>query len=269
MKTRILSACFIVAPMAVFLFLGGWWLFGLCTVISAIAMWEFWKGFEALGLKSSIVLGYILYAIYAVIVAVCFEINNTIKEYDYYLSIWLFLVISSSVVLAVFTKEHDIYKGPLAALGVLYVGFFQTHVVLVERTAPDKDFIWIIFLCAFGTDVAAYFSGYFFGKHKITPVVSPKKTLEGCIGGVIGSAVLCMIFGNLFIKDFVVHCMFIGLFGSVISQFGDLTASAFKRKMGIKDYGKLIPGHGGMMDRFDSVIFTAPFIYYYLKVFIK
>ena len=268
MKTRIISGC-VMAPMFVFLILGGWWLFGLCLILSCMAMWEFWKGFAALNLKPNVFFGYGFYALYALIIAICFEIGNVYELYNELFAIWLFLLISSSVVLAVFTKGNDIYKGPLAALGVLYIGFFLSHVVLVERTGPTSRFVWIIFLSAFGSDIAAYFTGLYFGTKHIFTVVSPKKTLEGCIGGVIGSIILCTLFGIFFCKGYVLHCMILGMFSSVFSQLGDLTASAFKRKMGIKDYSNLIPGHGGIMDRFDSVIFSAPLVFYYIKVFVK
>jgi phosphatidate cytidylyltransferase len=114
----------------------------------------------------------------------------------------------------------------------------------------------------------AYFSGFLFGKNKLCPKISPKKTIEGAVGGTIGSIVLSGIFGYFVMPEMLVHCLVIGLLGSIVAQFGDLTASIFKRKMGIKDYGNLIPGHGGILDRFDSVLFTGPIIYYYIVLVI-
>jgi len=99
-------------------------------------------------------------------------------------------------------------------------------------------------------------------------MISPKKTIEGAIGGVVGSILICGGFGFIFAHQYFVHCLVIGAIGAVISQCGDLTASIFKRKMGLKDYGNLIPGHGGILDRFDSVLFTAPAVYYYIHLFI-
>ena len=98
----------------------------------------------------------------------------------------------------------------------------------------------------------------------MAPNLSPKKTIEGAVGGVVGSAVLCGIFGYFFYPTMMVHCMIIGVLGGMVAEAGDLTASMFKRGMGIKDYGHLIPGHGGIMDRFDSVIFVAPAVCYYI-----
>ena len=96
----------------------------------------------------------------------------------------------------------------------------------------------------------------------MAPNLSPKKTVEGAVGGLIGSTALCALFAFFLMKNSIAVCALIGLVGGAAGMAGDLTASAFKRKMGIKDYGKLIPGHGGIMDRFDSVMFVAPVIYY-------
>ena len=178
--------------------------------------------------------------------------------------------------------------------GELLVRFDESVADLLEKTGmtrsgpssalsvcalPDVDevlgmldgysiFVWMVMITAFVTDTCAYFSGVFFGKHKMTPVISPKKTWEGAVGGVIGTIIVSGIFGFVFMRPLLVDCMVIGLLGAVISMFGDLTASIFKRKMGIKDYGSLIPGHGGILDRFDSVLFTAPVIYYYIVLVI-
>ena len=127
-------------------------------------------------------------------------------------------------------------------------------------------YVWLIFIISFCTDIFAYFTGYFFGKHKLIPLVSPKKTIEGSIGGILGSTVGCMILGHFFGME-MIHMVVIGLVGSIIAQFGDLFASSIKRYVGIKDYGKLIPGHGGILDRFDSVILVAPFVYNVIKLF--
>ena len=123
-------------------------------------------------------------------------------------------------------------------------------------------FIWIVIIAAFGSDIFAYFTGYFFGKHKMAPNLSPKKTIEGAIGGLVASSLLSWLFGFIFMREMAPVCRVLGLVGGAAGMAGDLTASAFKRKMGIKDYGNLIPGHGGIMDRFDSVIFVAPVVYY-------
>lgn len=127
--------------------------------------------------------------------------------------------------------------------------------------------VWLILFSSWGCDTCAYCIGMLFGKHKMSPVLSPKKSVEGAVGGVVGAAALGALYG-LAIRERFGDERVIGFFalicgvGALISMVGDLAASAIKRNADIKDYGKLIPGHGGVMDRFDSVIFTAPVIYF-------
>ena len=124
----------------------------------------------------------------------------------------------------------------------------------------------LIFVCSSVCDTCALAAGMMFGKHKMAPVLSPKKTIEGAVGGVAGSAV-CSVILSFVVKafdpeaDLLIQFLIIGVLGALISMTGDLAASAIKRNHEIKDYGNLIPGHGGIMDRFDSIIFTAPLIY--------
>lgn len=127
--------------------------------------------------------------------------------------------------------------------------------------------VWLIFLSSWGCDTCAYCAGMLFGKHKMSPHLSPKKSVEGAVGGVLGAAAFGALYGYI-VNDMIEDKRVILLFalicgvGALISMVGDLAASAIKRNADIKDYGKLIPGHGGVMDRFDSVIFTAPVIYF-------
>jgi len=128
--------------------------------------------------------------------------------------------------------------------------------------------VWLIFLSSWGCDTCAYCAGRLFGKHKMAPVLSPKKTVEGAIGGVIGSILLTLLYSVIMrrfmeIPDKTMYVMLaVSAVGAFISMVGDLAASAIKRNYEVKDYGKLIPGHGGILDRFDSVFFTAPIVYY-------
>ena len=134
--------------------------------------------------------------------------------------------------------------------------------------------VWMVFIASWISDTFAYFTGVLFGKHKLAPVLSPKKSIEGSVGGVIGSALAGALFGYLFATrvgqevNLILVCAVLGALGSIISQIGDLAASAIKRNQDIKDYGTLIPGHGGIMDRFDSVIVTAPIIYFLVYYFV-
>lgn len=138
--------------------------------------------------------------------------------------------------------------------------------VLIADLERGKFFILLPFVSAFTSDAFALFAGMAFGKHKLAPKLSPKKTVEGSAGGFAGSAVCCVIYGVVvdviwgMQPNFPVLVLY-GLLGSLVSQLGDLSFSYIKRESGIKDYGHLLPGHGGVLDRFDSVIFCAPFTY--------
>lgn len=128
------------------------------------------------------------------------------------------------------------------------------------------------FIVAWLTDTGAYFAGSLLGKHKLVPQISPKKTIEGAIGGILLATVATAIFGIIFAEKaidaaYILKFVAMGIVGSVVSQIGDLAASCIKRDFGKKDYGTVLPGHGGLMDRFDSVLFAAPFVYFALQFF--
>lgn len=151
----------------------------------------------------------------------------------------------------------------------VYAPVMLSFIELTRMTSAGILIVWLILISSWGCDTCAYAVGKLIGKKKIFPVLSPKKSLEGCIGGVLGAALLGFLYGkflvNLFpetVDVFAWQTALICALGAVMSMVGDLAASAIKRNKGIKDYGKLIPGHGGIMDRFDSVIVTAPLVYF-------
>ena len=150
-------------------------------------------------------------------------------------------------------------------IGIFYVVFFTMFVAFINGMENGKILIWYVIIAAWGTDIFAYFIGRLFGKHKITKV-SPKKSVEGCIGGTIGAILLMILYTYIANTFFGVNYSYlyiagIGLVLSLIGQIGDLAASSIKRYVDIKDFSNLIPGHGGMLDRIDSLIFLAPFAY--------
>lgn len=158
---------------------------------------------------------------------------------------------------------------------LIYAPVMLSFIFLTRQLNFGVYLVWMIFISSWISDTCAYLVGVLMGKHKLVPQLSPKKTIEGSIGGILGSAIVGALFGILLLDkklgghQFGVMLFVIGAIGSVISQVGDLAASAIKRNHDIKDYGKLIPGHGGIMDRFDSVIFTAPMIYFLIIIFLQ
>lgn len=156
----------------------------------------------------------------------------------------------------------------VAFFGIFYVAVMFSYLYQVRVMTDGKYLVWLIFLSSWGCDTCAYCVGMLFGKHKLAPVLSPKKSIEGALGGVIGAALLGLLYAGLFgrymdeVKNPYLACAAACAIAAVISQIGDLAASAIKRNHGVKDYGHLIPGHGGVLDRFDSMLFTAPAIYF-------
>ena len=150
-------------------------------------------------------------------------------------------------------------------LGIFYVVFFMIFVALIDGMKNGKILIWYAIIAAWGTDIFAYFIGKHFGKHKFSKV-SPKKSIEGCIAGTVGAILLMLLYtyvantfwGMNYSYGFIAM---ISVILSLIGQIGDFAASSIKRYVDIKDYSNLIPGHGGMLDRIDSLIFLAPFAY--------
>lgn len=261
MKTRILSAC-IMLPLLLLVYVGGIPLECACLMIGIMGARELIKGFEAMDIHGDFG--------YAVIGALALYCTGIIAKpcsagHMKLLVLWFFLATICALLLMFVGKRHEKPEGSMVnMLSLFYIVFFSYHVYLTDQAGEFRILIWLIFITAFGTDIFAYFTGYAIGKHKLCPSISPKKTVEGAIGGALGSIALCLLFGYFFAPQYLMHCAVIGLLGAIISQFGDLTASIFKRRMGIKDYGNLIPGHGGIMDRFDSILFTAPLVYYYI-----
>ncbi len=191
---------------------------------------------------------------------------------DTYAVIYLVFALTALLAVYVFTFPKFRAEQVMAAFfGIVYVSVLLSY-IYQTRNLPDGKFaVWLIFLCSWGCDTCAYCVGVLIGKHKMSPVLSPKKSIEGAVGGVIGAALLGAIYAlavgrYLQTERAVPIFALICAMGALISMVGDLAASAIKRNHEIKDYGTLIPGHGGILDRFDSVIFTAPVIYFLASI---
>ena len=168
---------------------------------------------------------------------------------------------------------YECYSATKADVGMKTIGFIVLSMscVWLAKETFDTATMLLTFICAWSCDTFAYFTGRFLGKHKLIPHVSPNKTVEGSVGGVVGAMVICIVYllivKNVFDTNMlqwsnvVVEGAVYGLVGGALSQLGDLIASAIKRDTGIKDFGWIFPGHGGFMDRFDSVMFIAPIMY--------
>lgn len=254
-KTRLLSGIVLVLVAFLTINCGGYVLLATLLCVSLIGMQELYRamhvrkeGFGALELVS-----------YAGVLLIYLLLIPGDSAYP------LMGVIASLVlIMCAYVFCYPAYQaGQIMAafFGIVYVGVMLSYIYQTRMLPGGQFHVWLIFLCSWGCDTCAYCVGVLIGKHKMAPVLSPKKSIEGAVGGVAGAVLLGVIYA-FFTKGGMVEYGIICGVGALISMVGDLAASAIKRNQGIKDYGKLIPGHGGILDRFDSVIFTAPVIYY-------
>ena len=257
--TRLISGIVLVALSILFICIGGDLLLTVMLLLSLVGMYELYRIFKV---EKNIVgiIGYIS--------NIAFYLDLKFHFCQDVMIIFLGLLI---LLLAVFVFSYPKYHtNQIMAtfFGVFYVGVMLSFLYQTRMLPQGQFIVWLIFLCSWGSDTSAYCAGMLFGKHKMSPILSPKKTVEGAIGGVVGSmlftAIYCFAISKILsIDDFVIlPLVIIAGVGAVISMIGDLAASAIKRNFDVKDYGKLIPGHGGVLDRFDSMIITAPIIFF-------
>lgn len=258
-KTRLLSGILLVLIALITIISGGDVLFVTVLLISLIGMSELYKVLKVHNKLLGIV-GY----------AACIAYYGMIR-FGRSDMVTLLTIVFLVAVMAVYVFAYPKYRSEqimLTFFGLFYVAVMLSYVYQTRELAQGAFLVWLIILCSWGCDTCAYCVGMLIGKHKMAPKLSPKKSIEGGIGGILGAALLGVIYA-LAINQFAAgadanvleYALICGV-GGMISQVGDLAASAIKRNHDIKDYGKLIPGHGGILDRFDSVIFTAPIIYY-------
>lgn len=247
-----------IAPFILFIFLGGLPLKLFTIVLSALGMYEFYKALKEKDFNPIDWIGYILLALYYIF-------DNNFETLMFLVILGTFI----SLIMPVINLKYTFVDVAITLLGFLYVGIFFSFIYLVNSKNGGEFYVWLIFVGSWLTDTAAYYAGRFFGKKKLCPKVSPKKTVEGSLGGILGAIVGCLIVG-LIAKQYIAiislyHFVIIGALCGVFSQFGDLVASSVKRYVGIKDYSNLIPGHGGILDRFDSILFSGVVVFFYLS----
>ena len=257
-RTRLASGIVLMAVTITLMVYGGYPLFWVVTAISLIGLYELYK---AVGMEKTVpaLAGYI-----SSIVTDWLLLKN---EYEYLL---MWIIFTLMVFMACYVISYPKFNSEQITMlffGIIYVTVMLSFVFKVRFVQDGHLLVWFIYIGAWGSDTCAYCVGKLIGKHKMPSKLSPNKTIEGCLGGVAGAALIGFIFAVVFYdnKDIWWQLPLIGAVSSVISQIGDLAASAIKRNHDIKDYGNLIPGHGGILDRFDSIIFTAPVVYYLVK----
>lgn len=154
-------------------------------------------------------------------------------------------------------------------MGIFYIGLLFPHFTLIRGMPLGKQWVFFVLVVTFMGDTVAYYGGSYFGRHKLYPKVSPGKTIEGSLTGFIGNIGGALIFRKYFLNHIgIYHCLILAIGLGIMGQLGDLCESMIKRSAGVKDSGSLLPGHGGILDRIDSILFSAPFLYYYAILFL-
>lgn len=232
------------------------------AIIAAISLHEFYRAFEGKA-KPVIWIGY-LAALFIATIHLNFYSNKL-----EIIGMLLFIIILLLFIEVFRTKQKTTINDIAVTLfGICYIAVFFMFLPIIRGLEDGIFLIWYVFAASWGTDVFAYVVGKTIGKHKFS-TISPNKTIEGCIGGIIGAIAFTIVFTLLFNQVFNMNfnyssVIIIAVILSIIGQIGDFAASSIKRYVGIKDFSNLIPGHGGMLDRFDSVIFIAPVAYFLL-----
>lgn len=257
-RKRLISGIVLLAAAIVFFYNGGLPLLVAFCIISLIGQNELYKaiGIDHKGLAA---IGYVMTVIYYLLIL--------FEGMAYMTAMIVFSLLCFMTAYVVTFPEYKTEEVTGAFFGVCYVSVLMSFVYLTRAHSDGVYFVWLILLSAWGSDTLAYCAGRLFGRHKMAAVLSPKKTVEGAVGGILGAALLGFLYGSVFSARISsaypqLVCSLACAAGGLISMIGDLAASAIKRNHGIKDFGHIIPGHGGILDRFDSMLFAAPAIYY-------
>lgn len=251
MKNRIKGAL-ILLPFSLALYTGSILLYLLAFVLTVLGLKEFYESFKQKNMFASYCLG--------VGFSICLLLQNSLKLPQVTVNIAICLLFIASAILVIL-QRLNIVDMAITLLGIIYVAIpLQLIIKIYEMETYGVQLAILIFILAFSTDIFAYLIGKKFGKRKLIPKVSPNKTVEGSVGAIICTTIITTIY--CFIVGFnPLWFIPVAILGSICSQLGDLFASAIKRHNGIKDFGNLIPGHGGVLDRFDSILFVSIFMF--------
>ncbi len=265
---RILTAV-IVLPFLIASILVSWlwWLFVALAVVSMVlALWEFYVLCKRLQLKPDAATGFVASAALLTI-----PLNEISLHFNYLL--FLFVVIALVIVTLIRAMlkgapfDKMIASSGATILGVLYIALLGTHLVLIRVGFPPQlsaHLLSFFFLVLMGSDAGAYYVGRAIGKHKLAPSISPGKTWEGAVGGIAAALAMAVLAHYWFFRELPLKwALPLALTMSLVGIFGDLVESALKRSASAKDAANILPGHGGLLDRLDSLLFNAPLIYYF------
>ncbi len=265
LKVRVFSAVILVLVLGSLLYFGGllWWV--LLLFVSFFGYHEYCRAMSGSVKEYSADaperLGYACSFLYYLVLLLD-------TRGDHLLFVVLGTILLYMVIFVALFPSYDFIRIAAASFGFFYIPFMLSFLFLLRMEENGFTKVLIVVISSWICDTFAYFSGMLFGRHKLSPVLSPAKSVEGAVGGVFFSIVFGSLLGLVSGNSMLTYAVLTGV-GAVISQFGDLFASGIKRNCGIKDFGDIIPGHGGILDRFDSMLITAPVIYLMCQFVLK
>ncbi len=268
---RILTAV-IGIPMTIFVINYGEWLFAAAILILTLLAWhEFYIMLQNKNIRIFYKLGFLT----NFLLLGCAWLGNS-QEIIMVLFFALLFILLNSVLSG---KKFTVVDAAFSLFGIMYIGISFSHLLLLRYSdssvhiatswgtlSAGAAYLWLAFVGTWANDTFAYFIGSRFGRHKLCPAVSPAKTIEGALGGMFGSIIAILTLGMLFHLS-IAQSVVMGILVGLAAPVGDLTESAIKRFANVKDSGRILPGHGGILDRFDSILFVVPVIYYYMYGF--
>jgi phosphatidate cytidylyltransferase len=275
LKNRIVTSAWAIPLLGVIIWFGDPYFTILIAVVGLLAAMEFYRLTKGLKAQPLTIFG-VIWTILLIVIR-----NPTIHSWlashidvelliptiiTFGMAVSLILLLTRKKKLGAFTDWAWTFAG------ILYIGLLLSYLVTLRGLDNGRSWVFLAIFATFGSDSAAYFIGKTIGKRKLAPDISPKKTWEGAIGGLVGAAAVSLLFLlptpvqlTAFLNWW--QLIIVGLLVSVFGQLGDLVESLFKRNAGVKDSGNVFPGHGGMLDRMDSIVFAAVVVYYIVVLF--
>jgi len=264
-KKKIWTAVVIIPPLVLLIALGPSFIFSILVFVtillgllefSRLAHPQIGKVERSIGIG----LGLILSALFS---------YGVTESFPLFL---VFLILALSLLFMITSKDLSSVISNLGKIffGIFYIGFLLSHILLIRNQTDGRVWVLFLILSVWAGDIIALFIGTLFGKHKLYPKISPNKTYEGLLGAIVGSVIIGLLYASLFLPNFNKGtCILVTIGIGILGQLGDFTESMLKRGGQAKDSGSLIPGHGGVLDRIDSFLFSAPFLYYLLPLLTK
>lgn len=275
MRTKVIVGVSLAVVMLLMVAAGGPLLFALVLAGAAMIMWEYYRLLQMKNIRPLVFMG-IGFGLSFIILPYMGKWHGFFGRSGGSIGVVITIYVFSILVIQFWQivqrkVRYSILDLSVTVFGSLYIGAFMSFLIMLMNLAdvrfPNGGFanrlvVLLPMWAAWGSDTGAYLFGSFFGRNRIFPELSPKKTLEGSIGGMLTS-MLGFAFASFFINIPFFHAVFLGIIASVFGQIGDLSESALKRELNIKDSGKVFAGHGGFLDRTDSLLFTLPVVYFY------